>query len=541
MRKGAISNLRHQRGAIGVWGAMTLMLAVIFTALAVDSGRLWMQRRQLQLVADIAAIQAAKHMGCGFTLTDVVTAAQQAAANNGYKGSLAASPNKVELGNVTTVGGIRQFSAGAGQEAVHVYATQTVPASLVAGGMFTNQITLHAEAVASANPPIAAFSAGSFLARLTTNDDASLLNGLMGNLLGSSLNLDLVSYQGIAASDVTLLGLLKAQNQVGTVDELLASNMSLADFAQLTATAMSNSGTANAQAVAAMQQLATATVSNLSLNVGDVLAVTSPDKQAAGNVNVNALSLIMTAAMVANGQHALTLPLAVSVPPITSVSALVTVIEPPQLAIGPSGNNGVMCTTLHTAQIRAQAGVKVNLALAAIDLALKLEVAQGSAGLESITDNGGDTEVQIAATPGIASLALTGSNGTGTAQITTLLGIPIANLGLNLPIQSSAQTLVYDVPHPVADNLPQTQTVSSPVGGSLENALSQSNALSVTVLGIGVGGLVNSVVNSVVSPLLGQIGKVLLDPLLDMLGLHLGGMDVTLDGVQWRQSKPLII
>ena len=52
--------LRSQRGAIGLFGIMTLLLAVLFVSLVVDSGRLWMQKRQLQSIADIAAIEAAQ-------------------------------------------------------------------------------------------------------------------------------------------------------------------------------------------------------------------------------------------------------------------------------------------------------------------------------------------------------------------------------------------------------------------------------------------------------------------------------------------------
>jgi len=33
----------------------------------------------------------------------------------------------------------------------------------------------------------------------------------------------------------------------------------------------------------------------------------------------------------------------------------------------------------------------------------------------------------------------------------------------------------------------------------------------------------------------------LLDPLLSLLGIRVGGMDVTLDDLQYRQAKPLVI
>lgn len=178
--------------------------------------------------------------------------------------------------------------------------------------------------------------------------------------------------------------------------------------------------------------------------------------------------------------------------------------------------------------------------MARIDLALNTEVAQGSAGLRTIQQNDGVSEVEIDASPGIAALTLTNNAGTGPARVSTLLSIPIADIGLNLPIQpANAQTLQYSVANPVENHLPQMQSVSSPVGSSLENALSKSNALNVTILSVLNLGLVNNVISTLVSPLLAEIGRVLLDPLLNLLGIQVGGMDVTLEDLQYRQAKPL--
>jgi uncharacterized membrane protein len=545
MTKASPANSRQrQRGAIGLLGVVTLMLAVLFAALVVDSGRLWMQKRHLQTVADIASIQAARQLGCGVVLANVVQAAQSAAVANGYTGNLANSPNIVDIVNVTTVGGIRQFSTG-GSEAVRVYATREVPSSLVAGGLFDGTVVLHAQAVSRADPAIAAFSAGSFAASIDTKDSV-LLDGIFSDILGSSVDLDLVSYQGIAATNITLNELLEASGQVGGLESLLSTSMTLSELASLMADAVNNSGTASADAKLGMQQLADATVDNTSITLGDVLNVTTPDEEAAGNVGVNALSLITTSALIANGSHALSVPLSISVPGITSITGQINVIEPPQLAIGPAGSGGAICTTLRTAQVEAAVDVNVSiLGLAEIDLSLNAEVAQGTAGLGSVVNSGGQTDVTINATPGIASLSLQNTAGTGPAAITTLGGLHVADLTLDLPIQpAAAQALVFNVDHPIADNLPQTRTVSSPVGDSLANALGQSGVIEVDPLGLGGvlnAVLINTVVSTVVSPLLVQIGEAFLDPLLEMLGIQVGGMDVTLEGIQIRQTEPLII
>jgi uncharacterized membrane protein len=65
--------------------------------------------------------------------------------------------------------------------------------------------------------------------------------------------------------------------------------------------------------------------------------------------------------------------------------------------------------------------------------------------------------------------------------------------------------------------------------------------LDITVLSILNLGILNNMISTIVSPLLSEIGRVLLDPLLNLLGIRVGGMDVTLDDVQYRQAKPLAI
>ncbi|PKO54847.1 MAG: hypothetical protein CVU26_00400 [Betaproteobacteria bacterium HGW-Betaproteobacteria-2] len=542
------TNLHRQRGAIGLMGTLTLLMAILFTALAVDSGRLWMQQKNLQVIADIAAIEAARSLGCAADVTDALAAAQAAAANNGYAGNLANSPNLVDLGSANSSSGIREFISGDGAAAVYVRATQEVPRSLVAGGLFGGNIMLSAEAVSLADPSLAAFSAGSYTASLNS-EDSVLLNALLGNMLGAPLNLGVIGYQGIAQTNITLQDLLQVSADAGNYEDLLNSSVQVSELLQIFVDAATANGAADVQAIAAMQSIANAAVRDLSLRLGDVLAVTTAEANAAATVGLNALSLITTSVLVANGTHAVTLPLGINLASIASINALVTVVEPPQMALGPPANaDGTICTSMKTAEVRVQVPVVVNIPLLArVDLSLNIEVAQGSADLLAIDSGDTSTDVQIAAQPGIASITLTNTAGTGPARISTLNlplipGIPIADIGLDLPVQPpGSETLDFSVAHPVADDLPQLQTVTSPLGSSLQNALSQSGALDITVLSILNLGLVNDVVSAVISPLLGEIGRVLLDPLLELLGIRLGGLDVTLEGVQYHYSSPLVI
>lgn len=492
------SSRHSQRGAIGLWGSMTLLLAVMFMALAVDTGRLWMQQRKLQSIADIASMEAARSIGCSADTGSVLSAAQAAAARNGYSGQLSQNPNEVELGSVTTVSGIREFSADSEQEAVRVVVTESVPASLVAGGLFGNQVVLNAEAVSAADSPLVAFTAGSFLVDVD-EDGANLMNILLGNLLGISLNLNELAYEGLESASLSLSNLLRAQGTGGTVDELLNTEMALGDLLNLISDGVSDAGTAGTLASAALQQLSSGIGNNATLKLADILAVSAPNENGVADVSLNAFSLITAAALFANEGNTVNLSLA-------GLNAAVTVAQAPLLAVGPSA--GDSCAEARTAQLEISVSASLGVASVSLDLA----VAPGKAELVEFSDDGSESHVMIAATPGIASIDISA----------TVLGLPVPIS--SLPIQAAtAQELEFDVAHPTADNLPETITVSSPLGDSLENVLQELN------------------VPPLVSTLLGAIGSTLLDPLLEMLGIRLGGMDVTLHGIQLRDPKPLII
>ncbi|WP_265944073.1 TadG family pilus assembly protein [Dechloromonas sp. A34] len=537
----------RQGGAIGLFGILTLLTALLFTALAVDAGRLWIERRQLQSIADLAALEAARSLGCAGDIENALAAAQEAATRNGFTGNLNNAPNLLQVGGLNTVAGKRQFAAGTGNEAVHVTATRTVPASLVLGGFFGQNTLISAQATARGEPSHATFTAGSYLLRIsTTPEDAGLLNGLLGGLLGSSLALDAISYKGLASTDVNLAQLVRAGAGVGSVEELLDANLSVADIIGLTATAVSQQSGVDAAVTAGLQQLLAASVNNAAVRLGDVLDVSVPASDAAGKVGINVFDLITTTLMVANKQHAVSLPLAINLGSLINVNARINVIEPPQIAVGPPGQDaaGNWCTQARTAQIDVTAAVKVDVLLARIDLGLQTQVAQGEAHLESLSVAPGATRAVIGATPGIATIKLTKADGSGHGALISALGglIPLAEIGLDLPVQpGNPSQLVYDVANPVSEHLPLNHSLASPLGDSLATTLADPAALDIKVLGLDLGGVLSPVLSQVVSPLLGFIGSAVLDPLLRLLGLQLGGLDVTLEDVEYTGGARLAI
>ena len=182
----------RQIGAIGLFAILTLLLAILFAALAVDTGRLLMEDRRLQTVADMAALDASSVAGsCGTgNLADVEAMAAASDARNNYNGL----PLDVQVGEIDVgAGGVRQFTPAAIEQAtsVSVTASKSVPASFFAGGIFGNQTTLQANAVAG-REAIAGFSACSML--LSTGSDG-LLNSIFEGVLGGPVDLDILSYE----------------------------------------------------------------------------------------------------------------------------------------------------------------------------------------------------------------------------------------------------------------------------------------------------------------------------------------------------------
>jgi uncharacterized membrane protein len=541
----------RQRGAMGIFAALTMLLAFMFAALAVDGGRLWSDKRELQSVADIAALEAANSVGCGSVSSSaMVAAAQTAATRNGFTDSVNTGLNSVALGWIGNAGGNRVFGTtpGTGDRAVRVILSRTVPASLILGGVFGGTTTMTATATARNTPPQGSISVGSALLRVnTTSGDASLLSLLFGKILGGSLVLDAVSYKGLANANVSLLGLAHAYASAGTVSSLLNANIKVSDLLALTLTAMNNAGVADATLTTAINKLIVANISNLNINLGSVLKVTSPDSVAAGNAKVNVFDLISASLMVANGSNALSL--ALGIPGIATAS--VKVIEPPQLAVGPAGTDasGNWCTQAKTAQIRATVNLTPALsALTSTDMALSVNVATGEAHLVSITPQSGGSDVIVGATPGIITANLTNVAQTGPSTLASvsLLGITLlkVNLGLNLPIASpAAAQLDFPVTYPVTGSLPMTLTTSSGLGSSLQNGLSQSNSVVVTANLIGLPinlGLLNPILSGTIAPLLGTVGSNLLDPLLKLIGIQVGVVDVQLLDLQTSGSQLLI-
>lgn len=548
---------KKQRGGLGILGIITLLLAVLFATITVDSGRLMMEKRHLQTVADMAALEASMQMGsCGNALD--IESLQALADANAVKNNFSDGTLLVRVGRIdVNESGLRQFTetALASATAVKVDVSKSVPASLFAGQTFGQWAMLGAAAVAE-RQAYAGFSAGTTLLSLS-NPNVAMLNQLFSSILGSPVNLDLASYQGIAVTSLELADLVSASVGAGNVSELVNSTLTLGEAFTLYSGAVNLSDTADVAVINALDSLLAANTNNYNFRVSDVLDITTSNLDQATKATVSLLDLVTTSLLVANGTNAINLPSSISLPSgLINLNTLMTVIEPPKIAIGPPGLNddNEWRTVIETAQVRLQTNIQSAITLnvagligakASLDLALIVNIAQGIAGLRSIQcSRYGSNEniVTIMSDPGIASVRLTRATNTsasaGTVDISAkvLLAEPSiadVDVGLSLDLDNSSPIdIVFTVDGSDDNALPTMQRAATPLGGALTN-IPQDVQLNVTLLGVVNLPLLDelieeAILTQILTPLLGNLATTTIDPILSVLGIQTGVMDVQL-------------
>ncbi len=517
----------RQRGTVAVSAAVMLGVAIVLAALAVDLGHLFWVRRDLQRVADLASLSAAAH------LADADAIARRIAVANGF------DPAAADHGFTVTTGryddAARSFSAvgaAASHNAVEVVATASVPYFFFAGAR-----SVGASAVAS-REPLAGFALGSFVARL---DPAAtpLLNSLLGGLLGGPVGLDLLSYQALAAASLSL-GDLQTALGVGTVEALLDSSLSLAGWLDAGIAALNRRGDLVSVQAASVLTVLRASAGPASLRLGDLIRLGVGDARTAATARVNVLQLVSLGAQVASGSGLVKTTPTLSIPGVATVNLALTLVDPPAIAIGPARQDGAgnWLTRAHSGQLRLRLELQLlgSVGGGVVNLPLYIEAGAADADLTAIEcrQPPDDSRVTIQVQPQ-AVTAYIGHVGDAALQnhAAPVSVAPAALLNLLLvridgyarvPLENPAQTLEFAGPYDGANTL---ATAGSGLGlGGLLNA---DLELTPVLLGLPLplGGILGGI-TSLLGALLGPvIDGLLLDPLLSLLGVRLGGGDAT--------------
>lgn len=378
MRRLLNSNRLSQRGAFSIIGAGALLMSLLFLVLVLDSGRLYLEQRRLQKVADTAALESISKVengNCSVAPGQAAAFAQENAKRNNF---LTADNQKIETFcvAVTSVDGLRQASADNQGRAVQVTTSSLVPASLIIKAQslvsdIPSSVKLTASAVAEREEPTAVFTVGSQLLRL---NNKKLLGQLLKAVGLNAEKLTVLDSAGLADATITPAGLLKALgikvgihelkalspqgliNLVNTdvgllgIDRLLSVSAKLVEDSLLAA-----------QIEALRIDLLKLGIKGLRINLfGDentrgilqLATGTSGVLGSALDARINLGNLISTTILI--GVHESGRGLHIPELNLLGQQVQVGIVEPPSIGIGPVG------TRAYNAQIRLYVGVDTN-------------------------------------------------------------------------------------------------------------------------------------------------------------------------------------
>ena len=342
----------RQCGAIGLLAAITLALAALCMLVVVDSGRLFLEKRSLQRVADVAALEAASRKGNCLVATGVdkqaTTYASQSAIRNGFTAGTEGRTLATHCGSLALDANSRRiFTADSSKtEAIQVTVSHNVPRSIAAGigAMFDTtpipvDIQLSATAVAKGPPqlpPLARLTIKSTLANIATQDEANLLNLLWGGLLGGTLDLSIAGWNGLLNTDLNLLSYLDqlaidAGIKAGDYATLLSTDITVRKLLETSLKVLPQNASAAQLAINNLLRVS-AIPAGTSIKLADLLRVQNGTSTAALDLNMNLFQLVEGFVQVANSDSALFASIPINVPNVATVTAKIKVIEPPQLS-----------------------------------------------------------------------------------------------------------------------------------------------------------------------------------------------------------------
>jgi len=549
----------EERGNIAVMFALLLPVAMLAGAFAVDEGSLYLERRQAQSVADLAAIAA---------VTDPSKALDTAFRTfqaNGLIGSTlsiddpsiqvrSSHPVQVVTGHYKAVPELSvaaRFSPG-GSPPNAVQVTYRKTGTLLLARPWQAPPEISVAALATANPQ-AAFSVGSRLASL----NGGVANALLKSLLGTSATLDVMSYDALLDAKVDLLDFLDALNQqlhlsAATYGDVLKASASRGAIAAALASVLT--GTAKTAATTLSTTIADTGTSPLLelLDIGSLstLPVGSESGYFAG---LSALELLNAAAVIAGNGKQIDLAVGATLPSLTSIALSVAIGEPPQHAWYRIGEKGAVA---RTAQTRLKLTVKLLggpiLLGAGVTLPIYIEVAYAEARIRSLTCPGlgkqaGTAVVEVL--PGVARLAIGNLAG---ASFTDFSAFPVVNQAtilsaLLLKIKARAAIVIGET-SPILLNFSSEDVTQGTIKtatnhtivGSLSKSLLDELDIDVDVLGIGLStdAVIEAAVRTLVAPLAPVLDSTIFG-VLEVLGVGIGEADVRVYSVTC--SRPVLV
>jgi uncharacterized membrane protein len=550
----------NERGNIAVMFALILPVVMLAGAFAVDEGSLYLERRQAQSVADLAAIAAATDPSKALD-----TAFRTFQANGLIGATLSIDDPSIQIRSsrpVQVVTGqykaapeisvTSRFSPG-GSPPNAVQVTYRKKGTLWLARPWQAPPEISVAALATANPQ-AAFSVGSRLASL----NGGIANTLLKSLLGTSASLDVMSYNALLDAKVDLLDFLGALNQklnlsAATYGDVLKASASRGAIAGALASVLT--GTAKTAATTLSTTIAdTGTIPLLKLLDIGSLSTQPVGSESGYFAGISALELLNAAAVIAGNGKQIDLAVGATLPGLTSITLGVAIGEPPQHAWYRVGEKGAVA---RTAQTRLNLTVKLLgsavLLGAGVTLPIYVEVAYAEARIRSVScpvfgKEAGSAVVEVL--PGAARLAIGNLSGAGFTDFSALPAVDqatILSVPLLLKIKARAAVAIGQT-SPILLNFSSEDVKQATIKtatnhtivGSLSKSLLDGLDIDVDVLGIGLStdAVIEAAVRTLVAPLAPVLDSTIFG-VLEVLGVGIGEADVRVYSVTC--SRPVLV
>lgn len=514
------SIVRKQRGALGLMMAMIMLVLVLFAALAIDMARLTYQQQALQSVADIAALEVSRSNP--YYIDPDNSSGIESDLETKYQSEGKVDTLTVEFGSAAIVDNYWTFSDtlpstpsfDEDYSAAQVVVTKTVPKSMIAGGLFNGETVELTATAAIQKSGVVRFGIGTELLSIDTEQSA-LLNSIFSGVLGSSVNLNAASYQGLANTQI-MLGSLVNEAALGSIDGVLNSNLELANLSEFLNL---DNGVGDL-----LNQ-----VSALDVKVGDILGITPGRESAALATTLSALDIIRAATIYAgNGESGISIPTVdANILGLASSTASLNIIEAPKFNVALLPIKAGDEPSVETEQVNLELFNKVNvLGLAGVNINIRAKGAEAKAKIidSNMDENGRYIDIEI--TRNLASIDIDEISVT----ILDLLGIKITLLKAEPEVTLTNNNMRDEV---------RVYLSEIPEDGMYTKVLSNNNLginveANVSIVGLSLGlGLLDA--NSILGSLISELLSKLLLPTLSTVGVSLNNATLWVDAAGTTQ------
>lgn len=523
--------IKDNRGAISIITALLVFVLLGVTAGAVDFGNVFLRSRQLQGMADLAAMAAASN------LPRAEDAALATARANAWTAPLSAEVRTGIYRPQATLAIDNRFVPEQGPAINAVKVTLKSSADLFFASVFLGRTSLPlARTATAARAEAASFSIGSRLLSL----QGGAANAVLSALTGSSVNLQVADYNALASAQVDLFRYCDALKtrldlKAASFNQTLSTSMTTSQALKGIADVLASDG--RTSAAQAMRALAVAATGNQKIALGSLITLGPYGDQDYLSPNGGA-----------QGGHQVQFNLASGVPRLTKITATLAIGERPANSpwIAVTDKTDVI---VRTAQARLYIDAQilplgsVLSSIASLHVPIYVELASAQARLSSIQCDRPDSVVTLSVAPSIGQAAIadikTGKLSdfssalalddaalidTGLIQVTGKAGLPLGGQTWKEVGFSTA-----DIAAGTAKTVKTTDLMATLFSG-LAGSLDPKVKLSLLGLGLGLGPVkaaVNHSLAAVASPL-----DAVVNSLTGILGLGLGEADVRVNAVR---------